>query len=247
MRTELVLINENFESQLKEIDYLINFDQLILEFCLENLKSLKSRIEQGPVEVNNSIFLPDDIIQSLENIQSNGSFELHYQEIHNQCLVLMVSNFILAIERVFLAALKFHYDNHSFSDVAKRKITLSLLEFEKIEEDSLHLGKILKSKGKVTFQNIPKILETFENYLGIVIPNSSSLENISFAIETRHLIVHCQSIADEKFIKKCKQINKRTLKNQVVQRDKISFNKDELKLVRETMSSFVKDLIKMFN
>lgn len=247
MKKELKKINENFENQIDSVTELIQFDKQIMDFCLLHLKGLNDKLKNGALGITNPYFLADNAIMALEGIERNKSFTKHYSIIYNQCLVLLVSHFTLTIERIFSTILKYQYSNKKLTRSAKNQIQLTLDEIDEVNQNPNLLKKLLVTKKKLTFQNIGNVIKSFENYLGINIARDQKLNDIKFAFECRHLIVHSISKADEKFIKNCNSIKNRNIKKAVYLNKEVRFTKSELEFVKFSMLLFIQELTEKIN
>ena len=247
MKNELKKINENFENQIDSVTELIQFDKQIMDFCLHHLKSLNDKLKDGAPKINNPYYLADNAIMALEGIDKNKSFTKHYSIIYNQCLVLLVSHFTLTIEKIFSTVLKFQYSNDKLPKSAKNQIQLTLDEIDEVNQNPNLLKKLLVAKKKLTFQNIGNVIKSFENYLGIKIDKDQKLDDIKFAFECRHLIVHSVSKADEKFIKNCNSIRNRSIKKALYLDEEVRFTKSELEFVKFSMLLFMQELTEKLN
>lgn len=242
MKEELQKINENFEKQIDSVTELIQFDKQILDLCIQHLNTLNDRLKNGAPKINNPYYLADNTVKALESIEKNKSFTKHYSTIYNQCLVLLVSHFTLSIERIFSEVLKHQYSNDKLSKKAKNQIILNLDEIDEVNQNPNLLKKLLVAKKKLTFQNISNVIKSFENYLGIKIDKDQKLDDIRFAFECRHLIVHSVSKTDEKFIKNCQSIKNRNIKKAVYLNEEVRFTKSELEFVKFSMLLFIQEL-----
>lgn len=214
-----------------------------MDFCLEHLTTLNERLKTGAPKINNPYYLADNAIQVLENIQKHNSFTKHYSVIYNQCLVLLVSHFTLTVEKIFTTVLKHQYSNNLLTKNAKNQIQLTLDEMDEVNENPSLLKKLLVTKKKLTFQNFSNVLKSFENFLGIKIENDQKLDDIKFAFESRHLIVHSLSVVDEKFLKNCYSIKNRNIKKIIEIDQHIKFSKSELEFIKFSMLLFIEDLV----
>ena len=242
MKTELKKINQNFESQIDSVTELIQFDKQILDFCIHHLKTLNDRLKDGAPKINNPYYLADNSVMALESIEKNKSFTKHYSIIYNQCLVLLVSHFTLSIEKIFSTVLKHQYSNNELPKSAKNQIQLTLDEMDEVNQNPNLLKKLLVAKKKLSFQNVANVIKSFENYLGIKIDKDQKLDDIKFAFECRHLIVHSISKADEKFVKNCNSIRNRSIKKAIYLDEEVRFTKSELEFVKYSMLLFMQEL-----
>lgn len=242
MKNELKKINDDFEKQIDSVAELIKFDKLILDFCLNHVKTLNDRLKNGAPKITNQYYLADNTIQVLEGIQRNNSFTKHYSILYNQCLVLLVSHFTLIIEEIFSTVLKHQYTNQKLPNAAKNQIQSIINEIDEINQNPVLLKNFLVAKKKLTFQSLSSVAKSFDNYLGIKIPQDQKFDDIKFAFECRHIIVHNVSKADEKFIRKCNDIRNRNIKRNIFLDEDINFTSSELEFVKISMLLFVQEL-----
>jgi hypothetical protein len=244
MNEELKKININFEKQIELVTKLIEFDKLILDFCLRHMETLNDRLKNGEAtKITNQYYLADNAINALNGIKTNQSFTKNYSNIYNQCLVLLVSHFTLTVEEIFATILKNQFSNNKLSKNAKNQIQLTLDEIDDVNQNPNLLKKLLVTKKKLSFQNMNNIVKSFENFLGIKIDGDPKLDDIKFGFECRHLIVHNLSISDEKFIKNCKALKMRNIKKKILENDTINYSKSELEFIKISMLLFIQELI----
>jgi hypothetical protein len=208
------------------------------------LEILNDRLKNGEAtKITNPYYLADNTLMALKGIKQNHSFTNHYSTIYNQCLVLLVSHFTLAVEEIFSVVLKYQYSNRTLSKNAKNQIQLTLDEMDDVNENPTLLKKLLVTKKNLTFQNMANVVRSFENYLGVHIKGDSKTQDITFAHECRHIIVHNISVADEKFIKNCQGLKNRSIKKSISLEQNVIFTKSELEFVKISMLLFVQELV----
>ena len=91
----------NFKSNLESVYRLLDFDQVVLDFAIDLVDSLHGRLmrSQGSPQLNG-----ENILLGLRNARSHESLRPQYEAIYNQCVVLLVAYFGVALEGLFTAA-----------------------------------------------------------------------------------------------------------------------------------------------
>jgi len=109
MDEELTRIRENFQENVKSLNDLMNFDDLILDFGIRSLEKADGFIKRQHIQ--NPLCDVTKALNQFKNIRSNKSLKPHYQIMLNQCVVLLVSYFSSAVEDIFTTALTFTLKN----------------------------------------------------------------------------------------------------------------------------------------
>lgn len=82
---------ENFRANVRAVEQLRSFDDNVLQFIIAPLEGWAERVKRGKFEITNPHLRPDHIVSTIRDIRSNESLRLYYEEMYNQCVVLLVS------------------------------------------------------------------------------------------------------------------------------------------------------------
>ncbi len=235
-------IRDNFHSNVKSVRELMNFDNIILDYCIQQIEYLDERIKNNEeLKITSVVFFPQNTLKQLRQIKKNNSFRNMYESMFNQSLVLLVSYFTTAIKELFRAAIQYFVENNNnhFESI-KSDLKFSFQELCKYNFNlSSEIGSLIIGKKNISFQDMQSIIRVFKLYFGVEISKNSDIDNIIFSQASRHTIVHALSIADEKFINQIRNANKRTIKPHIKINEEIVFSTDEIEQVMESMDSFL--------
>lgn len=239
-------IRVNFESNIKSTHEFLNFDSLLLEFCITQIEVLDARIKNNDqIAITNPRFLPTNTLLVLKNIKSNESFKGMYETLSNQGVVLLVSYFTSALKEIFIKSIGYLVDENSLvvkENTGEFKFTLKELAKYEFNLKSI-IGEVIFEKKNISFQDMKSSLECFKLYFDVDIEKDQIVDNVILAQAARHAIVHSLSIADSKFINQISGAKKRTLKTEITFNDGIVFTKDEVKIIASSLLSFIDGLI----
>ena len=233
-------IIENFENNIGLVDNLANFDRIVLDFAISSIDALQNRLKD---KFENERFLASSTLKQLRNIRKNDSMRPQYEEIFNQCVVLLVSYFGSAVSDIFK-----EYVTVNLSDrpekVLREELKFTIGELCDFDFDlSDQIGEIIALKKDISFQDMKSIRRNFHAFLGISIEKDKKVNNIILGQACRHVIVHSGAIADAKLIKQVSEAIPRDLKKQIVENSRIQFTTDEIKLLSDSMLDYLKNLV----
>ncbi|MGN6568252.1 MAG: CHC2 zinc finger domain-containing protein [Flavipsychrobacter sp.] len=231
----------NFNSHIDSVLELLEFDKILMQFCISQIEELSVRIKSNKeIAVTSVYYLPDTTLQALYNIQQNESLKRNFTAIYNQGVVLLVAYFTSAVKDFFKEVIQYIVHNkagHFKSIEYEFKIGLDELEAVGFDLRSSVADIILKKKS-LSFQDMQSIIREYKLHLGIDIPKTSTIDNIILAQAARHAIVHSLAIADEKFIAQVSGAPQRTVKRSLALNEEIHFDKSEVQELISEMKSF---------
>jgi hypothetical protein len=243
MNHGLLEIESRLETQLTSVKDLSNFDRKITDLCTNHLEQLNSRYRSAPFKTTNQVYLCENTIGVIKNIRTNDSLRMHYNTMHNQCIVLAVSFFTSAISDIF------RYSVQKSSEVgtlpaSNEDIKLSIKELQDLSFNlTHHVADIILKKKDISFQDMQSTVRVFESYLSIKIPKDEVCNDIILAQASRHSIVHNHSIADEKFMNQIKNAKPRSIKQDFSPNEPFYYTGSEIEFVTFAMLLFVQNLI----
>jgi hypothetical protein len=243
-------IQLTFENNQQSVRQLVNFDRILLDFCIMQVESLEGRLRTNEeIRLTNVIFLPTNTITALKNIRQNDSMRSQYESIFNQCLVLSVSHFSSTIHSIFKQAI-----NHAccgcpeLLKASSEDIKISFDELKSHHFDLTDsLGDLILKKKDISFQDMQSTHRAFKTFLDIDIEKDAHTNNIIVAQAARHSIVHALGQADEKFFKQIKDAFPRDLKGEIQNEQSIKFMTLEIESVQYSMKVYVDRLINNLN
>lgn len=232
---------ENFNSNLEEVNKLLNFDKSVLDNLIGKLNGLhevakRLSIPKGHEFWNKLI----NMIKEIEYIRSHDSINIcNYNTINNQCVVLLVSHFTATLHDLFRNVIEVYIENsitEHLDDVAKIEFTVKEL-IDHTKDDNCISDIILeKDKTKsVNFQDMKSTKRAFDSYFQIHILNKTSVgeKNIIFAQIARHNIVHYGAIVNQQFITRIKILSDRDIKSDELfeEGQELKFSQKEIEVI----------------
>jgi hypothetical protein len=204
------------------------------------LKSLKAN--------QNTITAIENAKSSVEAQQEKISNQLHAQGfilLTGAAEVLLKDTFICLLQENFtkftapssmnFAAKEIQQIINSTSDVD------DVLESISAEFGSLAVKKLYSAKNpieKINFQNVEATKQLLETYFGLKLIDSDYLKNIHRHWQARHVLVHNNSIVDERFVHNVKAVD-------LLQRgEEIG---ESLKITKKIYDDVNEDFLKLFN
>lgn len=244
MISKLVEIENRFYKNSDSVKELMNFDRVILDFCISQIDCLNTNLKEV-AKINNPMLLVDRTLLALQGIREHDSMRNQYEPIFNQCLVLLVSHFTVALEDFFKSAIDVLISKNKFGVFEKdESIKISLNELITTNFDlTNNFGELLLKKKEISFQDMQSTNRAFFQYLNYTIPTDSNLNNVIFAQASRHTIVHSSAIADDKFIHQIRNILPRDIKQGIRKNEKIKMTPDEIILIDNSMRNIISNCI----
>ncbi len=230
-----------FDVNLKSIEQLVRFDDLLLDLILKPLERQRDRLVQA--KVDNPRLLPDSLISMLRNIKTNESLKAHYQALYNQWLVLLVSYFGSAVRDLFVEAAA-----HAIRDKSRPAVLREILEAplevlaEIRENNDLFLADLLASGKDLSFQDMQSIGRAFSRYFDVQIERDDLVNDIIVAQASRHAIVHAGGVADRKFLAQLRNAKPRTLKQDIHIGEQLVFTTAEITTASDAMRTYLSRL-----
>lgn len=246
MTITLLEIEERFESQLKSIDELANFDRFVLDLCINHIETLNERLKNGPPQVTNQAYLAENTLKVIKSIRQNDSLRIQYQSIFNSCLVLQVSYFTSTLHDFFRQAFQTLAEKNLLPEI-KDDLKLS---FKELTDFSFNLtnniGELILRKKEISFQDMQSICKAYKTYFDIIIDKDQKCNTIILAQASRHAIVHALSKADDKFLRQISEAAPRDIKHNFTCNEDIKFSASELEFVKLAMLVFIQELREKF-
>ena len=234
-------ILEAFKSNVDSVVQLSAFDEVVVGIAIKAVKKTRDWLVKH--EIDNPYVLPDNALTQLQNIHTNQSLQIHYQNMYNQCIVLLVAYFTSTISDLFILNVR-NFISRIKGKILKEDLKLSLEDIVSTGFDlSDQIGKLLVKKKEISFQDMQSTCKTFEKYFDIPIAKDSVRENIIFAQAARHIIVHNGGLINPRFLNQIRETKLRTIKRDATLECKISFEPTEITAIGKNMVKFVSGLV----
>lgn len=228
--------NENRDAAIR----LMEFDGVILRQTTSALNAAIQKINRFhsnkalTSELSNSL-------KNLENIHSNESLRKQYEMMNNQCLVLLVSYFTLAVETLFKDSLVSILSRLPSGALRMEPLKLTVEDLRQSSFDlKARIGDIIAKE--ISFQDMQSIGRAFHTYYTFAIAQDKDVNNIILAQACRHAIVHCGAVVNQRTIHQVARAVPRSVKMDVVVDSEIGFDRNEVRAVGELMYAYLNAL-----
>jgi len=234
---------DTFKKNIESVQKLINFDREVLDMAIGSIRDLHSKLIQPPYSIDNEKSNGKRTLDNLTNIRNNDSLKSRFSIINNQAVVLLVSYFGAAIADLFRAASKIAIEVHKDKRVLNTELKIKvdeLLVYGTSLGDTI--GDMLIAKNNISFQDMKSIKREFEKYFGIKIDKDQTVNNIILGQACRHSIAHEAGIVNTRVLNQIKSALPRELKEYLKEGEAIAFTEAEIKIVSDSMDSYVSKL-----
>ncbi len=233
-------IVDQFNINVKSVYELANFDRVVLDFVINLILSQKNVQGVNRLQINAA----ENAAKALENVRDHNSLRSKYQTVFNQCLVLLVSYFGLAINDMFNRYLtEFLKQGLRLPNCGKEEIKVSLTELEAINYDVLgNIGELVVSSKDISFQDMQSIPRAFRDWLGYEPKQDQDVNNIIVGQACRHVIVHSGSVVNKRLLNQIRNATPRELKPTFNENELLQFSPDEIEIVGKSMIRYIEKL-----
>jgi len=232
-------IEQTFENNIKDINKLMTFDQVILDISIRGLEELRGKLTKL-YNIENPQLLAENTLSMLRSVRENKSLKPKYQIIFNQSIVLLVSVFASSISDLFkvgICKLAVKGDSKALSSDELKLSVIKLLEYD--GDIFERIGDLIVEKNNISFQDMKSIKRAFKQYFEFTIEQSNEVNNIIMAQAARHVIVHDSARINDRIINQVSGAKPRELKPKL-SGDFIIFEPEEVNLVAQSMLNYIK-------
>lgn len=232
-------IVSNFKKNIDSVYSLMDFDKVILDYSIKAISELADKLKNLH-KIDNPHLTAANTLQALMQISSNNSLRNQYNQIFNQCIVLLVSYFGSAIGDIFKYCLTEKLKEGISDHIRKEEIKISLGELRDSDFNlSETIGELIASKKDISFQDMQSISKAFKEYFDLDIKRDKIVNNIIIGQACRHVIVHCGNIADSRLLRQIEKSIPRDIKQNIELREIIQFEPAEIKIVGDSMKEYI--------
>jgi len=234
-------ILDQFKENVSSVNRLANFDRVVLDYSIKSIEDLQARLN---VKFKNESLLASGTLKQLKTIRKHDSMRGQYQEIFNQCVVLLVSYFGSTVSDIFNYSV-----TSNISDLIDQKAFTEEFKFSPKELSDYNfnlrdqIGEIIITKKGISFQDMKSINRAFRDFLNIDIRKNKTVNDIILGQACRHIIVHSGSIVDNKMMKQIADAKPRDLKPEIKLKTKVVFNFDEIEILAMSMQKYLETVI----
>lgn len=255
MTTSLANAVSSFKANAESVQRLLEFDQLVLEVAVRQLRSLETstaaqwthvlkRLGDLPEYSDDPKLSPvlsvKNALGVLERIHENRSLKPHYEVMINQALVLLVSYFGSAIRDLARAGVVRALTQGTHSEVLHFEVRALAEELKDLDRPIIEFiaDRVVESSD-VSFQDMKSIGRVWKDYFGFEHLRDETLNDIIAAQGCRHAIVHSGLITDNRLIGQLKGARPRSLKPRLAFGDRIQFTQEEVQRAERAMTAYI--------
>ena len=232
-------ILSNFDSQVENVEKLMNFDRELLSIVIQSVSDLRNRLRSHH-KLDNPMLTADRTLEQLQGFQKNDSLRPRYETIFNQSLVLLVSYFSSSVQDLFKLALAAAIDGGADLNLMKEELKFSLRDLSERNFDLKDaIPDLLILAKDISFQDMQSISRAFNSHLGIIIEKDEAVNNIILAQGCRHVIVHVGGLVSERLLKQVALASPREVKPTLTLHCRVQFSEQEVILVAQNMKKYL--------
>lgn len=239
--SDLQLSVQRFAENVESVRSLSNLDRRVIDFAILALEKRDERLLKANVE--NPRLLVTGVLQQLRNIRQNDSLRPGFQELVNQCVVLLASYFSSGVSDLFRSAIPLALGAAPSDALLGHEIRVSVREARAFDfELQDQLGSLIADNADVSFQDLQSISRAFEAYLGIEIARDETANDIIAGLACRHVIVHNGAVVDRKCLQQLRDASPRRIKPTLKRDERIQFETDEVLQLSDSMLAYIERL-----
>lgn len=235
---------ERFQENVRHVQDLAGFDELVLVFAIRNLKDALKVVSKHGLPA--AIQKVEQALDQLEKIRINESLTLQYKHMLNQCVVLLVSYFEAAVREVFekclVSFLKAGFPKKA--DTARSELKVSVEEIREISLGNTDrvADMLICAKG-ISFQDMKSIHRAFDTLGGLRLEKDVNVDTIIFGQACRHVIAHNGGIVNERLENQVSQAPLSSLSKPLVRDEQLWFEAAEIPILGNTMIAYIERLV----
>lgn len=233
---------EIFTLNVGSVDKLMSFDREVQELAIESVEKLHQKLVDVQ-KITNPKLNGERTLEILRSIRNSPVLKERYSIIYNQAVVLLVSYFGSALGDIFrfAAAYSLSRNDERVVNVEFKVRMADILSIAESPEQGI--GDLLILKDDISFQDMQSTHRAFNKYFDVNIEPDESVKNIITAQACRNAIVHDGARVNQRTIKQLRNVNPRTLKNEMELGESIIFSIEEVEVVKVGMLSYMSSLV----
>lgn len=231
-----------FKENIESVYNLMDFDDVVLDYAIRSLETLCTKLESVHA-IKNPRLSAEQTLKHIKDIRKNKSLQKNYEEIYNQCVVLLVSYFGSAIQDIFEECITYSLSIGSNQNLLDEEFKVTVKEIRELKFDlSGYIGTLLVENKKISFQDMKSIRRAFQKYFEIDTEKNRTVNNIILGQACRHVIVHSGSVINRKLINQVSDCTPRTLKVDLTENNRVQFQPNEVELLGKSMYNFIESV-----
>jgi hypothetical protein len=234
---------KTFEANVASVSSLMEFDTHVIGFAIQQLETLQERLVNVH-EIRNARLDVSRALDVLRGIRKNDSLQTQYDQVLNQCNVLLVSYFSSAAQEVFRASVSEAVREGHDESLLKQDIKITLRDIREIGLELVErAGELLALHRDISFQDMQSISRAFREHFNVTMSQDETVNDIICSQACRHVIVHSGAVADRRMIGQLRAAKPRSLKPDMREGDRVQFTEAEVRSVGLHMTSYLRMLI----
>lgn len=219
-----------------------SFDRIVLDSTIKLLEGTQDRLKtQG---LANPRLTVERALENVRTIRENDSLRPKYEDMFNQCAVLLVSHFTSALTELFRNAVPAIAERHASLPILDEDVKLSLREVLALQHDPYYaLGDLILRKREISFQDMQSTFRAFRDCTGVEPKRTVDVSNIIVGQAARHVIVHNGAVVNDVCINRTAKARQNyTLDLALEDGVAVQFRPQSLGQLGASMSRFLGDL-----
>lgn len=228
-----------FKANAESVHRLATFDQIVLNIALNGMRGTQEFLRNA--KIDNPTIPLFKATKQLEQIQEHGSTGLLYQEVYNQCLVLLVSHFESAARDLYRNTIRHAIVGNSPA-LANIIIKIPLSELSGTDPQERIVDLHLEQAQGLSFQDMQSTVRAFSPFAGEWKRDPHCTNDLIFSQAARHVIIHRGAVVDQKMMDQIADAKPRTLKPELGLKQKLSFEPKEIVAAGNQMTAYLQRL-----
>ena len=235
-------IEKSLANNIEGVYKLAEFDRVILDMAIDQLKVLEQRLNKDHF-IDNPQLTATNTRTTLENIRTNDSLKSRFEIINNQCVVLLVSLFASAIGEMYRLAIVVQAITGKSTKLNEEELKFSVEEIVDEEFDiRSRVGQLIADKKGVSFQDMKSIGRSFKDFFEIDVKKDKIVNNIIMAQAGRHVIVHERAAINDRILRQVSGASPRSLMPTLPTNGKLLFSVEDLHIIGDSMLEYFHSL-----
>lgn len=235
---------DTFRLNRQKVSDLLKFDQHLLSLVQTRLQGVQDAQNKANPPFNNPRHRVDTVLQFVTNIRQNNSLATHYDTIHNQGIVLLVSYFAAALHDLYRLTFTHILSTSPPKQLLTEdfKVTIGDLIALKSDDSFSPIADLYIDKKDLSFQDMQSIQRAFTELIEFAPKRCDRMNDIILAQACRHAIVHTGEVVNRRTDVQLTKAIPRTLKPILKEGMRIAFTESEVTTAAEAMQWYLTEL-----
>lgn len=229
-----------FKANAESVHRLATFDRIVLDMALAGMRDTQEWLRKA--NVDNPTIPLFRATKQLEQIQEHGSTSLLYQEVYNQCLVLLVSHFESAARDLYRNTIRHAIAGRKSPALENIVIKIPLSELSGNDPQERLVELHIEQAQGLNFQDMQSIVRAFGPFTKDWRRDPQCTNDLIFSQAARHVIIHRGAVVDQKMMDQIAVANPRTIKAELTLKQRLSFSPKEIMDAGNQMAGYLQSL-----